>query len=105
MGRWLRALSAAVLLFITWALPAQAIRVCYDYVYYRMTEFIERNGKDPNPPGSPPGYMDARGLTSYLEQKAYYAMSPTPTPDKWKRGDVIFVSGHVGFINGPNDID
>jgi hypothetical protein len=105
MGHWLRALSAAVLIFVTWALPAHAIRVCYDYVYYRLTEFLDRTGVDPNPPNSRPGYMSAKDVTDYLTPKHYYAMSPTPTPDKWKRGDVIFVSGHVGFVNGPNDID
>ena len=105
MRHRLRSLPAAGLIFVIWALPAQAIRVCYDYVYYRMTELIEHSGKDPNPPGSPPGYMDAPGLTNYLTQKQYYAMSPPPPPDTWKKGDVIFVSGHVGFVNGPDDID
>jgi hypothetical protein len=101
----IRSISVAALIFVTWAMPAQAIRVCYDYVYYRLTEFIDKTGIDPYPPGSPPGYMNAGHITDYLTPKHYYAMSPTPAPDMWKKGDVIFVSGHVGFVNGPNDID
>jgi hypothetical protein len=84
---------------LTVGAPAHAIQVCYDYVYSRLT------GTDPTPPGGPGQYLGRDTVTRYLTQRGYQPLAVPPPGDQLQQGDVILVPGHVGFVNGPDNID
>jgi hypothetical protein len=89
-------------------MPVHAISVCYDYVYYRLTEFCEGKGKDPAPPGGSAGYLNFGSVTDYMSKNGYALLIGPNRPlagHQLKRGDVIVIAGHIGFVNGPDDID
>ena len=97
-------LATVLILIATVSSPVRAIAVCYDYVYFRLT------GIDPDPPrggGTFPltlTYLSAADVEKLLVQKEYAALQTAPSGGQLMRGDVIFVPGHVGFANGPNNI-
>jgi hypothetical protein len=86
-------------LIVTQATPALAIQVCYDYVAYRLT------GVDPAPPGRPDKPYQSDKTLKALMGKNYALVSPPPAGHQLQKGDVIFLPGHVGIANGPNNID
>jgi hypothetical protein len=82
--------------------PVRAIAVCYDYVYYRLT------GIDPDPKAAGKGwsgYLGRADIERYLKKKGYAPLQIPPSGSQFKRGDVIFIPTHVGFANGPDNID
>ena len=98
--RTLITLVFVAVLIVAQVTPVLAIQVCYDYVSYRLT------GIDPAPPGRPEkAYLDYKRLTDLLREKHYAPLSTPPTGQQLEKGDVIFLPGHVGIANGPDNID
>jgi hypothetical protein len=98
--RMLVRLLGMTVLIVTLMTPTLAIQVCYDYVSYRLT------GIDPAPPGRPQNpYLSYDLLTESLKKKNYAPLSQQPAGHQLQKGDVIFLPGHVGIANGPDDID
>ncbi len=89
-------LSAA---FLTLPPRLGAVMVCYDYVYYRLT------GNDPDPKGGSGRYLDREAVERYLTANHYKPMLSQVHGNQLQAGDVIFLNGHVGYANGPDNID
>jgi hypothetical protein len=84
-------------LALTLAAPVYAITVCYDYVYFRITNRDDRQ---------------RLGLGDVLQEmrvKGYKELTGQEKPGldgtQLVAGDVIVMPGHIGYANGPNSID
>ena len=91
-------------------LPANAIRVCHDYTYYRVFNV------DPDPPGGimakKSTYYSAEALRKELKKKGYNSFSVINSyqmpnfPKILKPGYVVIIEeAHSGFINKDGNVD
>jgi hypothetical protein len=91
-------------------IPAQAIRVCHDYTYYRAFKI------DPDPPGGimaqKSSYFSADTLRKELKKKGYNCYSVINSyqlpnfPKFLKPGYVVIIENdHSGFINNNGNVD
>ena len=99
--RTFTSLTSVVTVIIALVIPAQAISVCYDYVYWRVT------GTDSGPVGASK-YSSEGDVIDALRKKGY---EPLSGPDKpgldgknLRKNDVIIMTKHIGIADGPNSI-
>jgi hypothetical protein len=102
-----------IVIFLLSALaPADAITYCWDYVYYRFLAYGSRSTEDPNSQNvkNDTNKFTRKQLEHLLTGNNYWPLTPAPPGNQLKKGDVIFMpakgtTGHVGFVNGPDNID
>jgi hypothetical protein len=94
-----RTIALAAALIVAWTFPVQAVIICYDYAHYRLT------GADPTPPGSTDNSKQEADIKAYLNVNRYYVVTERPSGAQLKKDDIVFVTGHIGVVNGPDNID